>query len=160
MYIFHSCTSLHVVWLCREAKKAVVILESLTQLPPPSPRRTQTPTFNNKGNSSLGFLRPVTQSVWSTITPHLVLEPHGQSKLKAFRFHIYICTLYDKKKKNCLDVPSTDKICIVDLFELTILIKPFPDYDSLVLWQKSVSSRCEKMNIIISMLWIEIDTCI
>lgn len=160
MYIFHSCTSLHVVWLCREAKKAVVILESLTQLPPPSPRRTQTPTFNNKGNSSLGFLRPVTQSVWSTITPHLVLEPHGQSKLKAFRFHIYICTLYDKKKKNCLDVPSTDKICIVDLFESTILIKPFPDYDSLVLWQKSVSSRCEKMNIIISMLWIEIDTCI
>ncbi|XP_052684890.1 uncharacterized protein LOC128164871 isoform X3 [Crassostrea angulata] len=49
--------------LGREAKKAVVILESLTQLPPPSPRRTQTPTFNNKGNSSLGFLRPVTQSV-------------------------------------------------------------------------------------------------
>lgn len=92
MYIFHSCASLHVVWLCREAKKAVVILESLTQLPPPSPRRTQTPTFNNKGNSSLGFLRPVTQSVWSTITPHLVLEPHGQSKLKA-------STLYDKKPK-------------------------------------------------------------
>ncbi|XP_061175162.1 uncharacterized protein LOC133184218 isoform X2 [Saccostrea echinata] len=49
--------------LGREAKKAVVTLESLTQLPPPSPRRTQTPALNNKGNSSLGFLKPVTMSV-------------------------------------------------------------------------------------------------
>ncbi|XP_048763118.1 uncharacterized protein LOC125671422 isoform X3 [Ostrea edulis] len=49
--------------LGREAKRAVSTLESLTQLPPPSPRRTQTPALNNKGNSSLGFLRPVTQSV-------------------------------------------------------------------------------------------------
>nr|XP_022312615.1 uncharacterized protein LOC111117711 isoform X4 [Crassostrea virginica] len=48
--------------LGREAKKAVTILESLTQLPPPSPRRTQTPTFN-KVHSSMGGLRPVTQSV-------------------------------------------------------------------------------------------------
>lgn len=46
---------------------------------------------------------------------------------KAFRFNVY------DKEQNYMDVTSTDKRCIVSLFEITMLIKPFPDYDTLVL---------------------------